>query len=473
VTRSAADVLSWARAEGVEIFDFRFTDPLGTWQHTSKLAGDVDEGTFEDGVGFDGSSIRLFRPIDASDMLMIPDPTTARIDPFTSVKTMYLVCDIYDPVTMERYDRDARGMAQRAEAYLKSTGLGDTAYMGPEPEFFVFDNVQYANTHQEAFFSVDSGEGFWNTGRAEGPNLGYKIRNKGGYYPVPPHDTLMDIRSEMVLTMESLGIPVEIHHHEVGTAGQCEIDMRFDSLLSIADKTQAYKYVVRNVARKHGKVATFMPKPIWGDNGSGMHVHQSIWKDGVNLMFEGGAYANLSEFAKFYIGGLLKHSSALLALCAPTVNSYRRLVPGFEAPVNLVYSQRNRSAAVRIPAYSRSAKGTRIEYRCPDTAANPYLCFAALLMAGLDGVKNRIDPGSPADFDLYEADAATLATVKSTPGSLEDVMKALEEDHDFLLEGGVFTKNFLEEFASYKRTKEIAPSNLRVTPYEYELYFDV
>jgi glutamine synthetase len=473
VATTAADVLNFAREQGVQIVDFRFTDLLGTWQHTSKSIADVDEDTFVEGVGFDGSSIRGFRAIDESDMLLIPDPTTARIDPFTQIKTLYILCDIYDPLTMERYDRDVRGMAQRAEAYLKSTGLGDTAYMGPEPEFFVFDNVQYANTHQEAFFKVDSVEGFWNTGRDEGPNLGYKIRNKGGYYPVPPHDTLMDIRSEMMLTMGELGIPVEIHHHEVGTAGQCEIDMRFDSLLSIADKTQTYKYVVRNVASKHGKVATFMPKPIWGDNGSGMHVHQSVWQDGTNLMFEAGEYANLSEFAKFYIGGLLKHGPALLALCAPTVNSYRRLVPGFEAPVNLVYSMRNRSAAVRIPAYSRSEKGTRVEFRCPDTAANPYLCFAALLMAGLDGVKNRIDPGAPSDFDLYEADAATLATIKSTPGSLEDVLQALEADHDFLLEGGVFTKGFIEAWCDYKRTREIAPSNLRVTPYEYELYFDV
>ena len=471
--KTATDVLKQAKEEGVDFFDFRFVDMLGTWQHTSKSIDDVDEDTFSEGVGFDGSSIRGFQAINESDMLMIPDPDTAQIDPFLSIKTMYVICDIYDPVTGERYSRDPRGVAHRAEAYLKTTGIADTSYFGPEPEFFVFDNVRYNHTNNASFQEVDSIEGYWNTGHNGTQNLGFQIRPKSGYYPLPPHDTLMDIRSEMVLEMKKLGIPVEIHHHEVGTAGQCEIDMRFDTLTKMADNVQAYKYVVRNVAKKHGKVATFMPKPIFADNGSGMHVHQSLWKDGQTLMYEEGGYANLSQTAKWYIGGLLKHGPALLALAAPTVNSYRRLVPGFEAPVNLVYSQRNRSAAVRIPVYTTSPKGKRIEFRCPDTAANPYLLLSALLMAGLDGIKNQIDPGCPADFDLYEADEETLCNIKSTPGSLEEVLQALEMDHAFLLEGGVFTKDFIDTWIDYKRTNEIAPVNLRVTPYEFYLYFDV
>ena len=474
MANTPADVMKMAADAGVQIVDFRFVDLFGTWQHTSKSIRDVDEDIFEDGVGFDGSSIRGFQAINESDMLMMPDPDSARLDPYTAVPTLYLVCDIYDPISRARYSRDARGVSQRAEAYLKETGLGDTAYFGPEPEFFVFDSVRYDSTNNSSYHEVDSVEGFWNTGADEGPNLGYKIRPKSGYYPVPPHDTLMDLRTEMVLTMESLGIPIEIHHHEVGTAGQCEIDMRFDSLTSIGDKVQTYKYVVRNTAKKHGKVATFMPKPVFADNGSGMHVHQSIWKDGKNMMFDpSDEYAGLSDFAKHYIGGLLKHGPALLALAAPTVNSYRRLVPGFEAPVNLVYAQRNRSAAVRIPMYSKSERSKRIEFRCPDTAANPYLCFAALLMAGLDGVKNNIDPGLPADFDLFEASEDELARIKSTPGSLEDVLKALEQDHAFLLEGGVFTQDLIDAWIDWKRANEIAPINLRPTPYEFYLYFDV
>ncbi len=473
MANTPAEVMNLAREAGVKIFDFRFVDLLGTWQHTSKSIEDVDEDVFEDGVGFDGSSIRGFQAINESDMLMLPDATTARIDPYTSIPTMYVLCDIFDPVTRQRYTRDPRGVSHRAEEYLHLSGLGDTAYFGPEPEFFVFDNVQYAHTNESSFHSVDSVEGFWNTGADEGPNLGYKIRPKAGYYPVPPHDTLMDIRSEMVLTMEELGIPVEIHHHEVGTAGQCEIDMRFDTLTTMGDKTMTYKYVVRNTARKHNKVATFMPKPIFADNGSGMHVHQSIWKDGKNLMFDPEGYAGLSEFARFYIGGLLKHGPALLAFAAPTVNSYRRLVPGFEAPVNLVYSQRNRSAAIRIPTYSTSEKSKRIEFRCPDTAANPYLAFAALMMAGLDGVRNRLDPGPPSDFDLYEATPAQLRRIRSTPHSLDEALVALEKDYAFLLEGGVFTTDLIEGWIAYKRATEIAPIALRPTPYEFYLYFDV
>jgi glutamine synthetase len=473
MANTPAEVMNLAREAGIKIFDFRFVDLLGTWQHTSKSIDDVDEDIFEEGVGFDGSSIRGFQAINESDMLMIPDPSTARIDPYTSIPTMYLLCDIFDPVTRQRYSRDPRGVAQRAEEYLVVSGLGDTAYFGPEPEFFVFDNVQYAHTNESSFHSVDSVEGFWNTGTDEGPNLGYKIRPKAGYYPVPPHDTLMDIRSEMVLTMGELGVPVEIHHHEVGTAGQCEIDMRFDTLTDMGDKTMTYKYVVRNTARKHNKVATFMPKPIFADNGSGMHVHQSIWKAGKNLMFDPEGYAGLSEFARFYVGGLLKHGPSLLAFAAPTVNSYRRLVPGFEAPVNLVYSQRNRSAAIRIPTYSTSEKSKRIEFRCPDTAANPYLTFAALLLAGLDGVKNRIDPGAPADFDLYEATPAQLRRIRSTPHSLDEALNALERDNAYLLEGGVFTPDLIESWISWKRSTEIAPVALRPTPYEFYLYFDV
>jgi glutamine synthetase len=471
---SPADVMKMAREADVKIVDFRFCDLLGTWQHTSKSITDVDEDIFEGGVGFDGSSIRGFQAIDASDMLMIPDPETARIDPYSSISTMYMVCDLYDPITRKRYDRDPRGIAQRAEAHLKSSGIGDVAYMGPEPEFFIFDNVQYEITNNTAYHMVDSVEGFWNTGRDEGGrNLGYKLRPKSGYYPVAPHDTLQDIRSEMLLTMESLGIPVEVHHHEVGTAGQCEIDMRYDSLVKIADKVMTYKYVVRNTAKKHGKVATFMPKPIFADNGSGMHVHQSIWKDDMNLFSDPEGYGGLSKDAMHYIGGLLKHGPALLALAAPTVNSYRRLVPGFEAPVNLVYSARNRSAAVRIPTYSCNPKSKRLEFRCPDTAANPYLLFSALLMAGLDGIKNKIDPGEPAEFDLFEASAEELARIKTVPGSLRDVLGALKADYGFLLEGEVFSEAFIENWISYKLENEVEPANLRISPYEFYLYFDV
>jgi glutamine synthetase len=468
-----ADVMKLAKENGVKIVDFRFCDLLGTWQHTSKSISDVDEDIFEDGVGFDGSSIRGFQAIDSSDMLMMPDPTTARIDPYATIPTMYVLCDLYDPITRDRYDKDPRGIAQRAEAYLKESGIGDTAYMGPEPEFFVFDHVAYDITNNASFHEVNSSEGFWNTGRDEGgANLGYKIRPKSGYYPVAPHDTLQDIRSEMVLTMEELGIPVEVHHHEVGTAGQCEIDMRFDSLLKIADKVLTYKYVVRNTARKHGKVATFMPKPIFADNGSGMHVHQSIWKGDKNLFSDPKGYGGLSEMAMHYIGGLLKHGPALLALAAPTVNSYRRLVPGFEAPVNLVYSARNRSAAVRIPTYSCNPKSKRLEFRCPDTASNPYLLFPALLLAGLDGVKNKIDPGAPAEFDLFEASPEELARIKTVPGSLREVLAALKADHEFLLEGGVFSEELIRTWIDYKRENEVDVVRLRPHPAEFALYYD-
>jgi glutamine synthetase len=469
-----ADVMKLAKDNDVRIVDFRFCDLMGTWQHTSKSITDVDEEIFEHGVGFDGSSIRGFQSIDASDMLMIPDATTARIDPYTAIPTMYVVCDLYDPTTRKRYDRDPRGIAQRAESHLKATGIGDTAFMGPEPEFFVFDNVRFDVTNNSSYHMVDSIEGYWNSGSENGHgNPGYTVRPKAGYFPVAPHDTLQDIRSEMVLTMEALGIPVEVHHHEVGTAGQCEIDMRFDSVVNIADKVMTYKYVVRNTARKHGKVATFMPKPIFADNGSGMHVHQSIWKDGKNLFADRDGYAGIGETGMHYIGGLLKHGPALMALAAPTVNSYRRLVPGYEAPVNLVYSARNRSAAVRIPTYSCNEKSKRLEFRCADTAANPYLLFSALLMAGLDGIRNKIDPGQPAEYDLFEADKETLATVKTVPGSLREVLAALEADHEFLLEGDVFSRGFIDNWIAYKLENEVEPANLRISPYEFYLYFDV
>ena len=465
---SPKDVMKLAADNGVRIVDFRFVDLLGTWQHTSKSLSDVDEDVFEDGVGFDGSSIRGFQAINESDMLMIPDPDTARIDPYTTIPTMYLICDIYDPVTRARYGKDPRGVAQRAEEYLKSSGLGDTAYFGPEPEFFVFDNVQYESNNQSSFQAVDSAEGFWNTGSDEGPNLGYKIRPKSGYYPVAPHDSMQDLRSEMVLTMEELGIPIEIHHHEVAPA-QCEIDMRFDSLVVMGDKVQTYKYVVRNTAKKHGKVATFMPKPIFGDNGSGMHCHQSLWKEGTPLMADKSGYAGLSQLARAYVGGLLEHAPALLALCAPTTNSYRRLVPGYEAPVNLVYSQRNRSACIRIPMYSDSPKAKRIEFRCPDAAANPYLAFSAMLMAGIDGIERGLDPGAPADYDLFEEAGHDVPQV---PGSLAEALDALEADHEFLLRGGVFTEDLIRTWIDWKREHEVDVVRLRPHPAEFALYYD-
>jgi glutamine synthetase len=473
MAKTPAEVMQLAKEAGVKFVDFRFVDLFGAWQHTTKSISDVDEDIFEDGVGFDGSSIRGFQAINESDMLLIPDPDTAVLDPFTAYPTLNLVGDVFHPLTREPYAKDPRGLAKRAEAFLQASGVGDTAYFGPEPEFFIFDNVRYDSNNYSSFHEVDSVEGFWNTGTDEGPNLGNKIRPKGGYFPVAPHDTLVDIRAEIVLILEELGIPVEVHHHEVGTAGQCEIDMRFNTLVAIADSVLQYKYVVKNVAKKHGKVATFMPKPIFADNGSGMHVHQSIWKDGKNTFFNPENYAGLSDTARHYVGGILKHGGAILAFGAPTVNSYRRLVPGFEAPVNLVYSQANRSAAVRVPIYSTSERSKRIEFRCPDTAANPYLTFSALLLAGLDGVKNKIEPGDPAEFDLFEASKEELAKIKTTPGSLPEALAALEADHDFLLQGGVFCQDLIDTWIDWKRTNELTPINFRPTPYEFYLYFDV
>ena len=408
------EVVKFVKDKGIKIIDFRFVDMPGLWQHFTMNAKELEEDMFEEGVGFDGSSIRGFQKIQESDMLLIPDSKSAFVDPFSSFPQLNLICNVKDPVTLQPYSRDPRYIAQKAENYLKSTGIGDTCYFGPEAEFFVFDDIRFNQSQNEGFYFIDSKEGFWNAGRDEKPNLGYKIRYKEGYFPVPPADSLQDLRSEMMLTMEDIGVQVEVHHHEVATAGQCEIDMHFDTLTVMGDKLLKYKYVVKNVANKHGKTATLMPKPLFMDNGSGMHVHQSIWKGGKNVFYEAGGYADLSKSAIYYIGGILKHAPALLAFCAPTTNSYRRLVPGYEAPINLIYSQRNRSASVRIPAYSRSEKAKRIEVRFPDPSCNGYLAFSALLMAGLDGIQNKIVPPDPIDKDLYDLEPEEKAHVKST-----------------------------------------------------------
>ena len=467
------ELLQFVSDEGIKMVDLRFVDLPGLWQHFSISANEVEEEMFEEGVGFDGSSIRGFQEIQESDMILIPDASTAFKDPFTAVPTLNIICNVKDPVTLQSYTRDPRHIAQKAENYLKSTGIGDTAYFGPEPEFFVLDDIRFDQSYNYGYYYVDSKEGFWNSGKEENPNLGYKPRYKEGYFPVPPMDSLQDIRSEMVLLLEEIGVQVEVHHHEVGTAGQCEIDMRFDTLTSMADKFLKYKYIIKNVGRRHGKTVTLMPKPIFQDNGSGMHIHTSIWKAGKNVFYEPGGYADLSKTAVYYIGGILKHTPALLGFCAPTTNSYRRLVPGYEAPINLIYSQRNRSAAVRIPAYSRSEKAKRVETRFPDPSCNGYLAFAALLMAGLDGVQNKITPPDPIDKDLYDLAPADAANVKSTPGNLEDVLNALEDDHDFLLKGDVFTKDVIETWIDYKRTREVDPMRLRPHPHEFALYFDI
>ena len=445
---------------------------LGTWQHFSTSVTDYDEEIFEAGLGFDGSSIRGWKSIDSSDMLVIPDSATAWVDPFYAHPTLSFICSIEDPLTREPYNRDPRGVAARAEAYLKSTGIADTAFFGPEPEFFLFDDVRYANEPGRAHYSIDSQEAVWNTAAPENDNnLGYKIRHKHGYFPVPPHDTLQDIRSEMVLTMERLGIHCEAQHHEVATAGQCEIDMRFSPLKSMADQVQIYKYVVRNVAARRGKSATFLPKPVFADNGSGMHTHQSLWKGGDTLM-AGDGYVGLSDTALHYVGGILKHAQALIAITNPTTNSFKRLVPGFEAPVSMVLSARNRSAGIRIPTYSPSPKAKRIEFRSPDATCNPYLAFSAMLLAGLDGVQNKLDPGDPMDKDLYNLAPGELADIKQAPASLEEALNALEADHEFLLKGDVFSKDLIDSFIANKRD-ECDQLRLRPHPYEFEMYYDV
>ncbi len=473
MTLNAKGVLDLIKEKDIQMVDMRFIDLPGTWQHVTIPSPMVGEDEFVDGFGFDGSSIRGFQAINESDMLIIPDASTAFVDPTLEVPTMVIICDIFDPISHEPYSRDPRYIAKKAEAYLKQTGIADTSYWGPEPEFFMFNDVRYESGTNSSSYAVDSVEGWWNSGKGDwGPNYGRQIQPKHGYYPVPPSDTQQDVRSKIALALMSVGIKVELHHHEVATAGQAEIGIRFDTLTRMADNAVIHKYLVKQVAQQNGLTATFMPKPLFGDNGSGMHVHQSLWKDGDNLFFDELNYAMLSDVAKYYIGGLLKHAPALLALAAPTTNSYRRLVPGFEAPVNLVYSQRNRSAACRIPMYSNSPKAKRVEFRCPDPTCNPYLTFAALLMAGLDGIQNKIDPGAPLDKDLFELPRHELAKIRSVPGSLAEALNALENDYQFLLKGNVFTPDLLETWIDYKRQHEVIPMQLRPTPYEFVLYYD-
>jgi glutamine synthetase len=465
-------VVEFAKENGALMVDFKFMDFVGIWQHFSEPMSEFDEDIFEEGVGFDGSSIRGWQPIHASDMIIVPDPTTAKMDPFTAIPSLSLICNIFDPITKEDYSRDPRNIARKAESYLKSTGIGDTANFGPEAEFFIFDDVRFDLSANQSFYAVDSSEGVWNSGREEFPNLGYKPRHKEGYFPVPPTDSLNDLRNEMVMELQKVGIRIEAQHHEVATAGQAEIDMRFDSLVKMADKLQWFKYILKNVAWRNGKTVTFMPKPLYGDNGSGMHTHMSIWKGGKNL-FAGDKYGGLSQIGLYYIGGLIKHARALSAFGNPTTNSYKRLVPGFEAPVNMAYSSRNRSAAIRIPMFSTNPKSKRVEYRTPDPSCNGYLAFAAFLMAGLDGVENKIDPGKPLDKDIYGLSAEELANIPSAPGSLEEALSALKEDHEFLLKGDVFTQDVIDKWIEYKTEAEVNPVRMRPVPLEFALYFDI
>jgi len=465
------EVLAMCREKEVKAVDLRFTDFLGAWQHFTIPVGKLEEDTFEDGLGFDGSSIRGWQAINESDMLLVPVPDTAVVDPFATIPTLSIICNIQDPITREDYSRDPRNVARKAVNYLKGTGIADTCFIGPEAEFFVFDDVRFDQNAHEGYFHVDSVEAEWNRGREELPNLGYKLRHKEGYFPCPPSDQLMDIRNEMMITMIQAGIDVEAQHHEVATAGQCEIDMRFQELVRMADQMCLYKYIVRNVARRHGKTVTFMPKPLYGDNGSGMHTHISLWKEGHPL-FAGSGYAGLSEMALHAMGGILRHAPALLAITNPTTNSYKRLVPGYEAPVNLAYSQRNRSASCRIPMYSASPKTKRIEFRCPDPTCNPYLAFAAILLAAIDGIQNKLNPGPPLDRDIYDLPPEELAKVPKAPGSLDEALAALERDHDFLLRGDVFTEDVIATWIRFKREKEIQPMRLRPHPYEFCLYYD-
>ena len=466
------DVLEMAKENNVMMVDLKFIDFPGIWQHFSVPIVELVEASFEEGFGFDGSSIRGWKAIHASDMLILPDPSTAMMDPFRKYPTLSMICNIVDPITKEPYTRDPRHIAQKAAQYLKSTGLGDTAYFGPEAEFFIFDNVQFDTTANSSFYMVDSIEGIWNSGRDEEPNLGYKPRHKEGYFPVPPTDKYEDMRTEMVDLMQKAGIHIEAQHHEVATGGQAEIDMRYAPLVEQADKLMLFKYIVKNVAYKYSKTVTFMPKPLFDDNGSGMHTHQSIWKDGKPL-FAGDAYAGISEMAMHYMGGIMKHARSLAALTNPTTNSYKRLVPGFEAPVNIAYSARNRSASLRIPMYSANPKAKRIEVRFPDPSCNPYLAFSAMLMAGLDGIENKIDPGEPMDKDLYDLPPEELAKIPQMPGTLEEALDALEADHAYLLKGSVFTEDALEGWMSYKRVNEVDALKLRPHPYEFYMYYDI
>ena len=465
------DVLKKIEEEDIKIVDLRFIDLIGTWQHFSVPAHVIEEDVFEEGLGFDGSSIRGWKAIDESDMLVVPDASTAFMDSFTEEKTLNMVCDIVDPLTREQYQRHPRAIAKKAEEYLKSTGIADTAYFGPELEFFILDDVRYEVESNTAFYKVDSMEGIWNSAKDEDPNLGHKVRHKEGYFPVPPTDSLQDLRTEMVLELEKSGIETEAHHHEVATAGQAEIDIKFRPLVTQADSVLKFKYIIKNVALLYGKTVTFMPKPLAGDNGTGMHTHQSLWKDGKPL-FAGNGYAGLSELGLYYIGGILKHGQALAAFTNPTLNSYKRLIPGFEAPINLAYSSRNRSAAIRIPMYSPSPKAKRIEVRFPDPTANPYLAFSAMLMAGLDGIINKIDPGEPLDKNIYDLPPEVLAGIDKAPANLEDALNALENDYDFLLRGDVFSEDLIKAWIDYKRENEIKYVNSIPHPAEFVLYWD-
>jgi len=465
-----AEVIKFAQDNDCKMVDYKFLDFVGIWQHFTTPMSEFEEEVFEEGIGFDGSSIRGWQPIHNSDMLIMPDPATAKIDPFVEMKTLSLICNIIDPITREGYSRDPRYIAQKAESYLKSTGIADTAYFGPEPECFIFDDVRYASGPNQSFYAVDSIEGIWNTGREEYPNLGYKPRHKEGYFPCAPTDSQIDLRNEMVQVLQDVGLHIECSHHEVATGGQCEIDMRFDSLLAMGDHLQWFKYVIKNVAFRNGKTATFMPKPLFNDNGSGMHIHSSLWKDGKNL-FAGEGYGGLSKMAMYYIGGIMKHAKALCAFTNPSTNSYKRLVPGFEAPVNLAYSNRNRSASLRIPV-TNNEKAKRVEYRTPDPSSNGYLAFAALLMAGLDGIENKIDPGEPLDKDIYGLSPEELKDIPSVAGTLEEALNCLEEDNDWLLKGDVFTDDVIEMWVSYKRENEVDPVRMRPCPEEFSLYYD-
>ena len=465
-------ILSFVKTNNIKFIDMKFMDFPGQWQHFTIPANQLNKDTFSDGLGFDGSSIRGWKNINDSDMLIIPDANTMFVDTFIEAPTISLICDVYEPATKERYSRCPRNIVLKATEYLKSTGIADTAYFGPEAEFFVFDDVRFDSTPNGCFYKVDSVEGKWNSGTDEGPNLGYKPRYKEGYFPVPPTDSLNDLRNEMVMNLIDAGIEVEAQHHEVASGGQCEIDLKFEPLLKAADQLLMFKYIVKNTAKKHNKTATYMPKPIMGDNGSGMHVHISFWKKGKPL-FAGTVYAGLSEMGLYFIGGILKHAPSLLAFTNPTTNSYKRLVPGYEAPVNLAYSQRNRSASVRIPMYSANPKSKRVEFRCPDPSCNPYLAFSAIMMAGLDGIMNRIDPGDPLEKDIYDMAPEELKDIPSTPASLEEALDALTNDHEYLLKGDVFTEDVIKTWIDYKIDKEIKPMALQPHPYEFALYYDV
>jgi glutamine synthetase len=470
--QSPQEFLNYVKEKNIQIIDLKFIDTPGIWQHLSMYQDQIDESSFTDGVAFDGSSIRGWKAINESDMAMVLDPTTAWIDPFMAEPTLSVICSIVEPRTGEPYSRDPRTIAQKAVDYLITTGIGDTAFFGPEAEFFIFDDVRFDQNQHEGYYHVDSVEGRWNSGKQEpGGNLGYKPRYKEGYFPVAPTDTSQDMRTEMLLTMAKCGVPIEKHHHEVASGGQCELGFKFGTLVQAADWLMTYKYVIKNVAKKYGKTVTFMPKPVFNDNGSGMHTHQSIWNDGQPL-FAGDGYAGLSQMALHYIGGILKHAPALLALTNPTTNSYKRLVPGFEAPVNLAYSQGNRSASIRIPLSGTNPKAKRLEFRCPDATSNPYLAFAAMLCAGLDGIKNQIDPGESLDVDIYDLSPEELSKIPSTPGSLDAALEALEHDHTFLTEPGVFTEDFINTWISYKLDNEVNPMRLRPHPYEFALYYD-